>query len=215
MEIRNMYGPTETVSTAINYRMDGATSCEVLIGKPIANTVAYVVDPEMRPVPVGVKGEICIGGRGVARGYWMRPDLTRERFVGDPLNSGERIYRTGDIGTFLPDGNLCYLGRNDNQVKIRGFRVELDEIGSQLARHPHVREAVVGVRKGIPRDRLVAVCVLDRPIDAADLTRFLEAHLPTYMIPDQFNVLDALPLTPTGKTDRRALFAPEANPQGS
>lgn len=209
MEIRNMYGPTETTSTAINYRMDGAGS-EILIGKPIANTVVYIVDQDLRQVPVGVKGEICIGGRGLTRGYWNRPGLTREKFVEDPFRRGERLYRTGDIGMYLPDGNIRYFGRNDNQVKLRGFRVELDEIGNTLMRHPDVREAVVGLRKTQVGDQLVAaVCPLAGHADAAALAAFLRAQLPSYMIPDEFAFVGSFPLTPTGKVDRLALFSGE------
>jgi amino acid adenylation domain-containing protein len=210
MEIRNMYGPTETVSTAINCRMHEGPSTEVLIGKPIANTVVYVVDDEMRPVSVGSRGEICIGGRGLTRGYWKHPELTRERFVDDPFRAGQRFYRTGDIGMLLPDGNLRYFGRNDNQVKLRGFRVELDEIGSRLARHPDVREAVAGVKRSAAGERLVAVCTLQSAIDPSVFVAFLEEQLPHYMIPDEFVVVDTLPLTPAGKIDRLALFAPES-----
>lgn len=208
MEIRNMYGPTETVSTAINYRLDGADTDEILIGKPIANAVAYVLDEEMRQVPVGAKGEICIGGRGLTRGYWNRPELTRERFVPDPYRDGELIYRTGDIGAYLPDGNIRYFGRNDNQVKLRGYRVELDEIGHQLALHPQVEEAVAGVRKTASGDRVVAfVRAAGGKLETGALAEFLRAQLPAYMIPDEFVFVEAFPLTPTGKIDRRPLFA--------
>lgn len=208
MEIRNMYGPTETVSTAINYRMDGAATADVLIGKPIANTIVYILDDELQPVPPGEKGEICIGGRGLTRGYWNRPELTRARFVDDPFRPGERFYRTGDLGIRMPDGNLQFLGRNDNQVKIRGFRVELDEIGRHLARHPRVSEAVVGVKQTTAGVRLVAI-VRAEPDDVSvdALARFLRENLPPYMIPDELVVVRTLPLTPTGKIDRLALFA--------
>jgi amino acid adenylation domain-containing protein len=208
MEIRNMYGPTETTSTAINYRMDEAASPEILIGKPIANTVVHIVDEELRQVPVGVKGEICIGGHGLARGYWNRPELTRERFIYNPFRSGERLYRTGDLGIYLADGNIRFLGRNDNQIKVRGFRVELDEIASQLARHPEVRDAVVGVRGADAGDRIVAVVGSSvGGVNAKILTAFLQDNLPPYMIPDEIVVVETFPLTPTGKIDRRALFA--------
>jgi non-ribosomal peptide synthetase component F len=210
MEVRNMYGPTETTSTAINYRMDGSSS-EVLIGKPIANTVVYIVDERMQLVPIGVKGEICIGGRGVTRGYWKRADLTRERFAENPFRPGELFYRTGDFGMCLPDRNIRYLGRHDNQVKLRGFRVELDEISSHLACHPDVGEAVVGVKKSGTGEHLVAF-VREGPSrpNPDTLAAFLREQLPAYMIPDEFVIVNQLPLTSTGKIDRMALFAGDA-----
>jgi amino acid adenylation domain-containing protein len=205
LEVRNMYGPTETTSTAINYRLDGAD--EILIGKPIANTVVYIVDENMRQVSVGTKGEICIGGRGLTRGYLNRPALTRERFVDDPFRPGEFVYRTGDIGAYLPDGNLRYYGRNDNQIKFRGFRIELDEISNHLATHPDVKDAVVGVKKSGAGDRLVAIVrALPGHANAEILAAFLRDQIPPYMIPDEFIVVETLPLTSTGKIDRQALF---------
>ena len=209
LEIRNMYGPTETTSTAINYRLDGAA--EILIGKPIANTVVYIVDEAMHAVPAGTRGEICNGGYGLTRGYLNRPELTNRRYVADPFRPGERLYRTGDIGMVLPDGNIRFFGRNDNQVKIRGFRIELDEIGNQLGAHPGVGDAVVGIRAGSAGDRLVAVIrSVSRELDAAALQTFLKEYLPPYMIPEQFVFIETLPLTPTGKIDRQALFADTA-----
>lgn len=208
VEVRNMYGPTETVSTAINYRMDRAAAPDVLIGLPIAHTTVYIVDDQLQPLPDGTKGEICIGGRGVTRGYLNRSELTRERFLDDPFGNGQRIYRTGDIGMRLPDGNIRYCGRNDNQVKIRGWRIELDEVACQLSGHPAVREAVVGVKHTGTGDRLVAAVRLNGGRADPDLlSAFLREHLPAYMVPDEFVTLDAFPLTATGKIDRRALFA--------
>jgi amino acid adenylation domain-containing protein len=204
MEVRNMYGPTETTSTAINYRLDGAT--EILIGKPIYDTVVYILNEEMQQVPIETRGEICIGGRGLTRGYLNRPELTRARFVDDPFRTGERLYRTGDIGMYLPDGNIRYLGRNDNQIKFRGFRIELDEIGNVLSSHADVVDATVGLKNG----RLVAaVCVASEQVDAGALRAFLRDHLPPYMVPEEVNVVESMPLTPTGKIDRHALFAGE------
>lgn len=207
LEIRNMYGPTETTSTAINYRMHGIESDEILIGRPIANTVVYVLDETFAKVPDGTRGEICIGGRGLTRGYWRRPELTRERFVDDPFRPGYRMYRTGDLGAVLPDGNLKFFGRNDNQVKIHGYRIELDEIGLQLATHPEVEEAIVGVRSGEPGRRLVAIIRAAGTPSSESLAEFLRAQLPSYMVPDEFLIVDRFPLTPTGKVDRSALFA--------
>jgi amino acid adenylation domain-containing protein len=214
MEVRNMYGPTETTSTAINYRMNPGDP-EVLIGKPIANTVVYIVDEDGKQLPAGVKGEIWIGGHGVTRGYWNRPELTRERFIDDPFRRGERLYRTGDIGMWLADENIRYFGRNDNQIKIRGYRIELDEIGNRLANCPGVRDAVAGLRKSGSTDRLVAVVVAQsNQVTAGDLTERLRDHLPPYMIPEEVEFRDALPLTPTGKIDRQALFAKPAPADG-
>jgi len=216
LEIRNMYGPTETTSTAINYRMDGAPSSEVLIGKPIANTSVYIVDDGLRPLPDNVRGEIVIGGRGVGRGYLNQPQLTRARFIDDAPEIGERVYRTGDLGMRLPDGNFRYLGRNDNQVKIRGFRIELDEIGNHLLAHPEVKDAVVGVRKTAAGDTLIAFVVSASSEFRADpLRAFLREQLPPYMVPTEFMAVDSFPLTPSGKIDRSALFAPPDSSGGA
>jgi len=215
MEVRNMYGPTETTSTAINYRMDGAATPEVLIGKPIANTEVYVVDDQERQVPVGTRGELWIGGRGVARGYWNRPELTRQRFIEDPFKRGGRLYRTGDLGVCLPDGNLVFIGRNDDQLKIRGFRMEPEEISGQLTRHPGVSAAAVGAQKTGAGDRLIAyVCATPEHRNADRLAAFLRAELPPYMIPEEFVFLEALPLTPTGKIDRQTLFTAAGGEEG-
>lgn len=206
MEIRNMYGPTETTSTATNYRIDGVASSEMLIGKPIAMTSVYILDEEMRQLPVGTKGEIYIGGKGVARGYRNRPELTQERFLDNPFTPGERLYRTGDLGMYLPDGNLRFLGRNDNQIKLHGFRIELDEIGRQLERHESVREAVAGLKKSEHGDKLVAICSLMADVSTEVLAAYLKEILPPYMLPDEIIFRENFPLTPAGKIDRSAIF---------
>jgi amino acid adenylation domain-containing protein len=210
LEVRNMYGPTETTSTAINYRMDLSPSVDVLIGLPIDHTIVYIVDERGRQVRDGVKGEIWIGGRGVARGYLNREQLTSERFIEDPFAGRGRLYRTGDIGARLPDGNFRYFGRDDNQVKIRGCRIELDEVAAHLAAHPGVREAIAGIRRTCDGDRLIAVV---RPngagAEARALTTFLRGRLPGYMVPDEIVARDMFPLTATGKIDRAALFPRE------
>jgi surfactin family lipopeptide synthetase A len=212
----NEYGPTETVVGCCIYEVPPEASIPgpVPIGRPIANTQLYILDPMLQPVPIGVPGELYIGGDGLARGYLNRPDLTAEKFIPNPFGSepGARLYKTGDLARHRPDGNLEFLGRLDHQVKLRGFRIELGEIEAVLGGHPAVREAVVVVREDVPGDvRLVAFVVSDREPapPSRELRAFLQAKLPDYMIPSVFIRLDALPLTPNGKVDRRALPAPD------
>jgi len=212
-QLHNLYGPTEAAIdvTAWHCRPEPGAR-PVPIGRPIANTRIYVLDPHDRPVPVGVPGELHIGGRGLARGYLGRPDLTAERFVDDPFVPGARLYRTGDLARFREDGALEFLGRLDHQVKLRGQRIELGEIEAVLARHAAVREAVVVTREHAPGDVRIAAYLTaagSAPPAADDLTAHLRAHLPEYMVPASFTVLDALPLTPSGKTDRKALPKPQ------
>jgi acyl carrier protein len=181
------------------------------IGRPLPNTRAYVVDAHLNAVPIGVPGELLVGGVQLARGYWNRPELTAEKFIADPFRPGERLYRTGDLVRYLADGNIEFLGRIDEQVKIRGFRIELGEIESALSQHPAIREAVVLAREDSPGDkRLVAYLVAkgEAP-SASELKEFLARQLPHHMVPSAFVVLQALPLTPNGKVDRRALPAPD------
>jgi amino acid adenylation domain-containing protein/non-ribosomal peptide synthase protein (TIGR01720 family) len=212
----NEYGPTETVVGCVVYDipLDWQGKGSVPIGQPIPNSKIYVLDEYLQPVPVGVPGELYIGGAGVARGYLNRPDLTAEKFIPDPFSGepGVRLYRTGDRVRFLADGNVEFLGRLDDQVKIRGYRIELGEIEAVLSQHPRLREVVVVARQDGPRDRrLVAYCVPDsEPApDTKELRDFLKEKLPEYMVPSAFVMLDAIPLTPNGKVDRRALPAPE------
>ncbi|WP_207268287.1 condensation domain-containing protein, partial [Pseudomonas sp. FW305-28] len=185
------------------------------IGKPVANTQFYLLDEHKQPVPLGVPGEIYIGGAGVARGYLNRDDLTAERFLKDPFSNAPnaRMYRTGDLGRYLPDGNIEYLGRNDDQVKIRGFRIELGEIEAKLAQAPNIKETVVVAREDVPGDkRLVAYFTQHSPDETVEieaLRTHLQAQLPAYMVPVAYVRLDALPLTPNGKLDRKALPAPD------
>ncbi|MYM28287.1 amino acid adenylation domain-containing protein [Duganella sp. CY15W] len=206
-ELHNLYGPTEAAVDVTAWACTGEETTAVPIGRPIANTHIYILDEYQRPVPVGVAGEVYIGGVQVARGYLNRPQLTRERFLADPFVAGGRMYRTGDLGRWRADGAVDYLGRNDFQVKLRGFRIELGEIEAQLVRQPGVREAVVIARAN--GAGLIAYVVQDGATDAAVLRAELGKHLPDYMIPAAYVQLAALPLSPNGKLDRKALPAPD------
>ncbi len=206
----NQYGPTEShVVTA--YTLTGPPDewpALPPIGRPIANAKAYLLDRHRQPVPIGVPGELCIGGVSLARGYLGRPELTDERFIADPFSRtpGARLYRTGDLARYRPDGEIEYLGRTDHQVKVRGFRVEPGEIEAALRKHPPVREALVLVREDDGERRLVAYLIGEPGAVAADeLREFLRRSLPEYMVPAAFEFLDVFPLTPNGKVDRARL----------
>nr|WP_244239126.1 non-ribosomal peptide synthetase [Corallococcus carmarthensis] len=208
----NVYGPTECTVDATACAFDASPT--PTIGRPLPNVRVYVLDRTLRPVPVGVAGELFIGGEGVARGYLNRPELTADRFIPDAFSSkpGARLYRTGDVVRWRADGMLDYLGRADFQVKVRGFRIELGEIESRLLSHPAVHQAVVLAREDVPGDkRLVAYLVPEegQSLDATELRTFLKQHLPEYMVPSALLVLEALPLNTNGKVDRKALPAPQ------
>ncbi|WP_257236847.1 phosphopantetheine-binding protein [Nostoc sp. 'Peltigera malacea cyanobiont' DB3992] len=184
------------------------------IGRPLANTQVYILDSHLQPVPIGVVGELYIGGAGLARDYLHRPDLTSEKFIFNPFSNqlDARLYKTGDLARYLSDGNIEFLGRRDHQVKIRGFRIELLEIEAVLAQHPMVQETIVLVREYASEQRLVAYVVPQQePPVSSTLRNFLKEKLPEYMIPAAFVFLEAFPLTPNGKRDRRALPAPDTS----
>lgn len=218
----HVYGPTETTTFSTWFPVTSERLVDartVPIGRGFADTRLYVLTPTLQPVPVGVPGELFVAGAGVSRGYLNRDELSAERFLNDPFareiganEIGARMYKTGDLVQWLPDGSLEFLGRRDSQIKLRGFRVELGEIEGKLAAHPNVCEARVLMREDVPGDnRLVAylTCQDETSFSAAQLRAHLAAHLPDYMLPSAFVVLDAFPLTPNGKLDRKALPAPE------
>jgi amino acid adenylation domain-containing protein len=223
--ILNHYGPTETTVGVITYLVEqgqpmeqvkGNRSATLPLGRPIANTQVYLLDCHLRPVPIGVPGELYIGGDGLSRGYLNQPELTAEKFIPNPFSNklGARLYRTGDLARYLPDGNIEFLGRIDHQVKLRGFRIELEEIETLLAQHPAVRETLVIVREDSPGDkRLVGYVVphQEQVLTSSELRSFLKKMLPDYMVPSAFMLLKALPLTPNGKIDLRALPAPDTS----
>ncbi|WP_084462939.1 non-ribosomal peptide synthetase [Hydrogenophaga sp. PBC] len=214
-ELWNMYGPTETTIWSTVQRITD-TARGISIGRPIANTEVYVLEPSGLPAPIGVGGELCIGGDGLARGYRQRDELTAEKFVTLDLPGvgPTRVYRTGDVVRYLADGRLEFVGRRDHQVKVRGFRIELGEIETVLSRHPGIKSNVVHVREDTPGDQRLVAYVVPTPgatPEAEAMRATLRAQLPEYMVPGQFVVLDAFPLTPNGKVDRKALPVPEAS----
>ena len=230
-KLLNGYGPTENATFSCCYEIAripaGATN--IPIGRPVANSFAYILDSFESPVPIGVRGELYVGGDGLARCYLNRPDLTAEKFIPNPFGEkGSRLYKTGDIARYLPDGNIEFLGRADNQVKVRGFRIELGEISAALQQHPEVRSCVVLNRSDGDGPALVAYWVpnfgREESVDSGELSnssqtshpshtslrRFLSEKLPQYMVPERFVLLSSLPLTPNGKIDRRALPKPSS-----
>ncbi|MGD1154797.1 MAG: amino acid adenylation domain-containing protein [Terriglobia bacterium] len=220
--LMNGYGPTECTTFSCCYAiraMKDTPGPSIPIGRPIANTQVYILDGRMQPVPIGVVGELYIGGDGLARGYLNQPELTAEKFIPDPFRQhpGARLYRSGDVARYLPDGNIEFLGRLDNQVKIRGFRVELGEIEAGLERHADVKTAAVVLREDEPGQKRLVAYIVGRAGAAPTtegLRSFLGRSLPEYMLPSRFEFLEAMPLTASGKADRRALPAPgESRPE--
>jgi len=216
--IVNHYGPTETavamLTYAVNELSESAAAGVVPIGRPLANTRAYVLDKEMQPVPVGVAGELFIGGECVTRGYLGEPKKTAQQFIPDPFSAepGGRLYRSGDLVRYDADGNVIFLGRSDEQLKIRGYRVEPGEIEAALGEHAAVRECLALIREDVAGDaRLVAYCVCDeaaRP-SVSELRSFLSERLPAHMVPSAIVLLESLPLTAHGKVDRNKLPVPD------
>ena len=216
-ELHNLYGPTEAAVDVTYWRCRRDSDQAVVpIGRPVANTQIYILNNWMQSMPIGVPGELHIGGVQVARGYLNRPELTVEKFVPDPFSSqtGARLYKTGDLCRYLPDGSIEYLGRNDFQVKIRGLRIEIGEIETVLARHPALQQALVTAREDVPGDkRLVAYVVpKGKKIPSVTMLRqYLKERLPEYMVPHAFVMLEKYPLTSSGKVDRKALPVPESS----
>ena len=210
--VNNLYGPTEASVDVTMWHGPLRTDDVVPIGRPISNTQAYVFDCAVEPLPIGVLGELYLGGAGLARGYLGRPGLTAERFVPSPFGDGDRLYRTGDLVRYLADGNLAFAGRIDHQVKLRGYRIELGEIEAALLSHGGVEQAVVVAREDAAGDKRLVAYVAGRgavAADASELRAHLQRSLPDYMVPSAFVTLEVLPLTASGKVDRQALPAPQ------
>ena len=211
-ELYNMYGPTETTIWSTTYHVQKIDE-QIPIGQPIANTQIHILGRKLEPVPIGVPGELYIGGAGVVRGYLNRPEQSAEKFIPNPFSEklGERLYRTGDMARWLPDGNVAFLGRLDGQVKLRGYRIELGEIEAALSRHDAIAECVAVIREEVPGEKLLVAYVVNRGLvpTTGELHAFLRKQLPDYMLPAAFVVLPELPLTPNGKIDRKALPSPE------
>lgn len=215
-QVWNLYGPTETTIWSTMHRVasddNSSISNTVSIGRPIANTQIYILDTNLQPVPVGVIGDLFIGGDGVSRGYLNRPELTAERFIQNPFDMASTMYKTGDLARYMPDGNIEFFGRSDQQVKVRGFRIETGEVEAALTAHLSVKQAVVAAWKEKSSDASLVAYVVpassENEADAGQLRDFLRGKLPDYMLPSIFVQLDSLPLTPNGKVDRKALPPP-------
>jgi acyl-coenzyme A synthetase/AMP-(fatty) acid ligase len=208
----NGYGPTEaTVCTSLAVSPD--VSVAPVIGRPLQNLQVYIIDRYLNPQPIGVPGELCVAGVGVARGYLGRPELTAERFPATPFpgSGSERMYRTGDLVRYHPDGNIEYLGRIDQQVKLRGFRIELGEIEAAISSHPNVQHCAVVLREDVPGEKKLVAYIVpadSKPPALLELRDHLKERLPDYMVPSAFVLLDVLPLSPNGKVDKKALPPP-------
>ena len=216
-ELTNLYGPAEASidSTYWRCKRNGSQTC-VPIGRPIANAKVYILDKQLQPVPIGVAGELHVSGAGLARGYHKRAELTAEKFITNPFSTdpASRLYKTGDLARYLPDGSIEYIGRIDHQIKIRGYRVELGEIEEALNQHSGVLNSVAVAREDKPGDKMLVAYLVSRngPISSPELREFLRSKLPDFMVPAAFVTLPALPLNPNGKVDRKALPKPEFEP---
>lgn len=212
-QLLHLYGPSENTTLATWYHVQQIepTAETVPIGGAIANTQIYILDEYLQPVPIGVPGELHIGGVGLARGYLNRPELTAQKFIPHPFQANCKLYKTGDLARYLPDGNVEFLGRIDNQVKIRGFRIEPGEIETVLSQHPQVQQAVVTVREDAPGNKYLTAYVVGKTetLTSSELRQFLKPQLPEYMMPSAFVMLKTLPLTPNGKVDRRVFPKPD------
>ncbi len=207
-ELHNLYGPTEAAIDVTSWCCKANNNQRIVpIGRPIANTQIYILDKQLQLVPIGIPGELHIGGVGLARGYWNRPELTNEKFISSLFEPEKRLYKTGDLARYRADGTIEFLGRIDHQVKLRGFRIELGEIETVIAQYSNVREIVVIVNE----NRLIAYVVPNQKATFSinEVRHLLKEKLPEYMLPSAFVVLEALPLTSNGKVDRRALPAPD------
>ncbi len=210
--LHNQYGPTETAVIVTSHTLTGGPETWPAlppIGKPIPNVQALILDEALQPVPIGIEGELHLGGACLARGYLGQPQMTEEKFIPHPSRPGARLYKSGDRARFLADGSIEYLGRADGQVKVRGFRIEMGEVEQAVSQHPQVRQCVVVPRREGADQALIAYVVTIDPVEAAPLRAFLAQSLPSYMIPTRFVSLERFPLTPSGKVDRKALPAPE------
>ncbi|WP_424101436.1 amino acid adenylation domain-containing protein [Moorena producens] len=220
--VYNLYGPSEYTTYTTFTLLKKGTTTEPTIGRPIANTQVYILDSHLQPVPIGVAGELYIGGDGLARGYHNRPELTAEKFIPNPFDNSTstRLYKTGDLARYLPDGNIAFIGRIDHQVKIRGFRIEMGEIEAFVSQYPDVKENVVIAQSDPAGGKRLVVYIVPKQESTQDtslipqIRKFLKQKLPEYMIPAAFVLLDAFPLTPNGKIDRRALPVPDTVPSG-
>jgi amino acid adenylation domain-containing protein len=211
IEIIHLYGPTENTAFSTSFSVQSVSNEWIPIGKPINNSTVYIINEQGHLVPLGMQGEICVGGDGLARGYLNQPELTAEKFVANPFVPGERMYRTGDMGRWLPDGNIVFMGRRDDQIKIRGYRIEMGEIEAALLNYPNVESVVVTARHSMDGDKeLIAYLVSSEPItDVMAVAHFMATQLPAYMVPSYYVQLPELPLNNNGKVDKKKLPPPE------
>ncbi|MGO4773924.1 AMP-binding protein, partial [Flavobacterium sp. W22_SRS_FK3] len=212
LQIINGYGPTENTTFSTTYSIEKVTQKALPIGKPIKNSYAYITDSQFNLLPIGVIGELCVGGSGVALGYLNQEELTKEKFINDPFREGERIYKTGDLARWLPDGNIEFIGRKDDQVKIRGYRIELGEIENVLSSLPGVTQCCVLAKEDTNGTKsLVGYVVLEEALDKEALQNQLKLSLPDYMVPMIWVALEVLPLTNNGKLDKKSLPDPDGS----